>query len=64
MTEVIVNLRTRDGVLIKTIEMRTGWYVPPQLVIDGDNYYIRTSPDTVYSPLEFQIVEGVFRADD
>lgn len=43
-------LRTRDSKPIKKVELRE-FYIAPDIVVDGDDYYIRVSPDNVHNPV-------------
>lgn len=61
MDKIEAKLLARDRTLIKTIEIEPHWYVAPTILIDGDDYYIRTSDDHIHSPLEYQRVNQVIR---
>lgn len=60
MEPVKVVLLYMDGTVKKEITMEQYWYVPPQIVVDGRDYYIRTSPDGIANPLEYTLTNGAY----
>jgi len=60
MSPVKVLLLNMDGTLRKEITMEQYWYVPPKIVVDGNQYYIRTSPDGIADPLEYTLTNGAY----
>lgn len=48
---VTAKLYDRDGSFIQEVQLTRFWYSPPKILIQGDNYFVRTSDeDTVEHP--------------
>jgi hypothetical protein len=60
LPDVKAILLHRDRTIRKEVKIERYWYVPPRLLIDGDYYYLRTSPDGISDPLEYTEIESVY----
>lgn len=57
---VQATLYNRDGSVYKEVELSITFYVPPKLLIEGDTYFLRTSPDTQLDNLTYTQVDGTY----
>jgi hypothetical protein len=58
MEKVNTLLYFADGTFERSIEVSGGFYVPPQILVVGKEYYIRTSSEVQHEPLEFKRALG------
>ena len=58
-TVVTAILNHRDGTFYRQVEMSRFWAAPPKILIEGEDYYIRTTPDDVIDNAIYRRTQAV-----